>query len=85
MIEKQQPPSGDVFEMTNGEKIRIEYNNVFMYKSSSKTKTTTVELGYAPNTETIILDISFDTFDEKYQANKKAWNDYWNSNSSFPY
>lgn len=83
-IEKIEPPSGDVFTMANGERIRIEYDRVFIYKSTQKASNTVVELGYAPDTETVVLDISFDTFDEKYQANRKAWKEYWRDSYS-PY
>jgi hypothetical protein len=63
--------------MSNGEKIRIEFDRIFIYKSAQKASQTIVELGYAPDTETINLDISFEAFDEKYQANRKAWKEYW--------
>lgn len=83
-IEPEQPPTSDVFEMNNGEKIRLEYDKIFMYRSTQKAKNTVVELGYSPDTETIILDISFEDFDEKYQANRKAWRNYWDSQQTRP-
>jgi hypothetical protein len=83
--ENQEPDSSAVFDMANGEKVRIDYNNVFIYRSSSKASNTVVELGYAPNTETLVLDISFDDFDKAYQANRKAWRQYWDSKSNSSY
>lgn len=79
MIEKPEPDRSAVFDMTNGEKVRIDYEQIFLYRSSSKAKNTVVELGYGSDREVITLDVSFDSFDEKYQANRKAWRDYWNS------
>lgn len=81
----KEPATSEVFEMTNGEKVRIEYDKVYIYKSSGKSKNTTVELGWSPDTETLILDISFDEFDAKYQANRKAWKDYWRNTNIGPY
>lgn len=73
----KQPESGEVFEMTNGEKVRIEFDRIFSYKSTQKTKVTEVDLGYSPDLETVFLDISFDDFDEKYQAYRKGMRDYY--------
>ncbi len=77
--ELQEPQSSEVFEMTSGEKIRIEYDRIFAYKSTNKTRVTAVDLGYASDNETYLLDINFEDFDEKYQANRKAWKEYWKS------
>lgn len=83
--EIKEPDSGDVFTMTNGERVRVEYDRIFIYKSSQKASNTVIELGYAPDTETLVLDISFDEFDNKYQANRKAWKEYWKANPHTPY
>jgi hypothetical protein len=83
-FEKSEPETSEVFEMTNGEKIRVEYDRIYIYRSSSKSKTTTIELGWSPDTETFMLDIPFEDFDRKYLANRKAWKEYWSSNST-PY
>jgi hypothetical protein len=86
MHEPTEPTSSEVFTMTSGEKVRIEYDRVYVYKSSNKSKATTIELGWSPDTETFILDISFDEFDDKYQANRKAWKEYWhNQHNHNPY
>jgi hypothetical protein len=82
MIEPTEPDSGDVYDLTSGEKARIEYDRVFIYRSSGKGKQTVVELGYSPDLETVYLDISFETFDAQYQANRKAWKEYWRSQSN---
>lgn len=79
MLEPVAPESSEVFETTNGEKIRIEFDRVYVYKSANKASTTVVELGWSPDTETVMLDISFDDFDAKYQANKKAMKEYYAS------
>lgn len=80
--EDKEPDNGAVFDMTNGEKVRIDYNNIFIYRSNNKASNTVVELGYAPNTETLVLDIAFEDFDKEYQTNRKAWRDYWDSRSN---
>lgn len=79
MIEQPEPDSSDIYDLTSGEKARIEYDRVFIYRSSGKGKQTVIELGYSPDLETLTLDISFEAFDENYQANRKAWKEYWNS------
>lgn len=82
MHSENQPPSSEVFTMTNGEKVRLEYDRIYMYKSSNKTKTTILELGWSPDTETIMIDMSFEDFDAKYLANRQAWKDYWKDQGS---
>lgn len=80
-IEKPQPESSAVFETTKGEKIRIEFDRIYVYKSNNNK--TTVELGWAPQTETYMLDIKFEDFDAQVMANKKAWKDYWAANRDY--
>lgn len=68
--------------MSNDEKVRIEYSNIFMYRSANKGKSTVIELGYGSDREIINLDINFESFDDKYLNNRKAWKEYWNSQSN---
>lgn len=78
----EEPDRGRVFDQTNGEKIRVDYENVFSYSSKNKGKTTVVELGWGDNKETYILDIEFEDFDDNIQANRKAWRDYYRNGSN---
>lgn len=77
-----EPEAGEVFTMTNGEKIRIDFERIYIYKSG-KSKTTTVELGWSPDTQSYLLDIEFDEFDRKVQANKAAWKAYWKGSRDY--
>jgi hypothetical protein len=81
MVEKgiSEPDSGEVFSMTNGEKIRVEFDRVFTYKSKGKGNDTIIELGWSDDKETYFLDITFDDFDSKYQSYKKAMREYYDS------
>lgn len=78
-MEEKEPDNSEIFTQTNGEKVRIDYDKVFIYRSKEKAAVTAVELGWSPDTETFLLDIDFETFDAKYQANRKAWKEYWKS------
>lgn len=76
MAEIYEPESGEVFTMTNNEKVRIEFDRIFTYQSKSKGDSTQIELGWSDDKETYILDISFEAFDAKYQGYKKAMKEY---------
>lgn len=70
------PATGEVFNTTSGEKIRVEFDNVYIYRSSQKASVTIVEIGWNDR-ETFTLDIPFDDFDKKFQSNKKAWREHY--------
>jgi hypothetical protein len=80
--ESSEPDKGAVFTMTNGEQIRIDYCNIFLYRSTKNGSQTVLELGYSPNTETIMLNLPFSKFDQMVQDNKEAWEDYYESKGS---
>jgi hypothetical protein len=76
-MENTEPTNSEVFTQTNGEKIRVDYDRVFIYSSKEKSKVTAVEIGWSPDTEIFLLDIDFEDFDAKYQSNRAAWKAYW--------
>lgn len=76
-IEKQRPNDFDIFPLEDGNKIRIDYDKVWIYKSFGKQ--TKVDLGFSNETETYILDVSFDSFNEKYTNFRNDMREYWNS------
>lgn len=83
-----QPEGSAVFETTNGVKVRLDYEKIFSY-SGTKSKTT-IEYGWSyekESRETFILDIDFDSFDDKLTQYKKDTKKYWDakyaSDSSF--
>lgn len=82
MIKKKQPDSSAVFNLPDGEQIRIEFDRIYIYKSSNKTNETIIELGWAPDTETIVIDSKFEDFDRIVQENKRAWKEYWSEDRS---
>lgn len=76
----EEPETSRVFVLTNGEKIRVNFDAVTVYKSTQKQSVTQIEIGYG-DPETFLLDVSFDDFDAIYQSNRAAWREYWNARS----
>lgn len=74
--EMEEPETSKVFNLTNGEKIRVNFDNIAVYKSTQKQSVTQIEIGYS-DPETFLIDVSFDDFDAIYQANRAAWKAYW--------
>ena len=79
----EQPEDSNVFTMSNGEQVRLEFEDIFIYRSVKNGSGTSVDIGYLPYTETLILDIPFATFDEMYQTWDK-YEDSQESNGNFP-
>ena len=78
--DNKQPESSEVFETTDGKKVRLNYDMIFSYVGS-KSKTT-IEYGWSyekESRETFILDIDFDSLDDKLTQYKKDMKKYWDN------
>jgi hypothetical protein len=69
------PDNSAVFEMTNGERVRVNYDDVYSYVS--KGTATVVQVGWSDK-QSYILDIDFDSFDAKLTQYKADLKSYYN-------
>lgn len=78
--EKQsEPEDSHIFTTSDGEKLRLRFDAIQVYKSDGKN--TVVEIGWGDK-QSYILDIEFESLDKMILDNRQAWKDYWNNKYS---
>lgn len=77
--ERKKPEDSHIFTTSDGEKIRLRFDSIQIYKSDGNN--TIVDIGWGDK-KTFILDVAFDTLDEMILNNRKAWDEYWKAEYS---